>query len=113
MLRAQSDLRAVEKEVRSVGAAMERLNTKERLNGGDFSAQQRQVAEAQASLFRALKDGGRTNFTAELNQLRDALARSAVAIRTVAADLRRQGQAYAQPTQHRSRPRGARGGLSV
>src|SRR3546814_8525320 len=47
MLRAQSDLRAVEKEVRSVGAAMERLNTKARLNGGDFSAQQRQVAEAQ------------------------------------------------------------------
>src|SRR3546814_6348669 len=70
MLRAQSDLRAVEKEVRSVGAAMERLNTKARLNGGDFSAQQRQVAEAQASLFRALKDGRRTNFTAELNQLR-------------------------------------------
>src|SRR3546814_2881597 len=33
MLRAQSDLRAVEKEVRSVGAAMERLNTKARLNG--------------------------------------------------------------------------------
>src|SRR3546814_18027192 len=75
MLRAQSDLRAVEKEVRSVGAAMERLNTKARLNGGDFSAQQRQVAEAQASLFRALKDGRRTNFTAELNQLRDAMAR--------------------------------------
>src|SRR3546814_17786846 len=75
MLRAQSDLRAVEKEVRSVGAAMERLNTKARLNGGDFSAQQRQVAEAQASLFRALKDGRRTNFTAELTQLRDAMAR--------------------------------------
>src|SRR3546814_7716307 len=94
MLRAQSDLRAVEKEVRSVGAAMERLNTKARLNGGDFSAQQRQVAEAQASLFRALKDGRRTNFTAELNQLRAAMARYGVDIRTVDADLRRQGQAY-------------------
>src|SRR3546814_16551182 len=54
------------------------------------------VAEAQASLFRALKDGRRTNFTAELNQLRDAMARYGVDIRTVDADLRRQGQAYDQ-----------------
>src|SRR3546814_9098776 len=97
MYRAQRDLRAVVKEVRSVGAGMEGLNTKARLNGGDFSAQQRKVAEAQASLFRALKDGRRTNFTAELNQLRDAMARYGVDIRTVAADLRRQGPAYDQP----------------
>src|SRR3546814_9284833 len=75
---------------------MDRLNTKARLNGGDFSAQQLQVAEAQASHFRALKDGRRTNLTAELNQLRDAMARYGVDIRTVDADLRRQGQAYDQ-----------------
>ncbi|WOF44370.1 phage tail tape measure protein [Sphingopyxis indica] len=96
MLRAQEDLRAVDRELRSVDRSMDRLNTKARLSGGDFTAQQRQVAEAQANLFRALRDGRRTNFTNELNQLRDAMARYGVDVRNVDADLRRQGQAYDQ-----------------
>src|SRR3546814_15789642 len=97
MLRAQSELRAVEKEVRSVGAAMERLNTKARLNGGAFSAQQRPVAEAQASLLRSLKAGRRTNVTAELSQLPDAMARSGRHLPPVDAALRRQAHTSDQP----------------
>ncbi|SKB62240.1 phage tail tape measure protein [Sphingopyxis flava] len=96
LLRAQDDLRAIDRELRSVDRSLTNLNTKARQNGGDFAAQQRQVAEAQAALFRSLRDGRRTNFTTELNQLRDAMARYGADVRRVDADLRRQGQAYDQ-----------------
>lgn len=96
MLRAQENLRNIERELRSIDRTMDRLNTKARQNGGDFAAQQRQVADAQTALFRALQDGRRTNFTNELNQLRDATARYGADVRRVDADLRRQGQAYDQ-----------------
>ncbi len=96
LLRAQDDLRSIDRELRALDRSMTTLNTKARQNGGDFAAQQRQVAEAQAALFRSLRDGRRTNFTTELNQLRDAMARYGADVRSVDADLRRQGQAYDQ-----------------
>lgn len=96
MLRAQNDLRDVERQLKSVGSTMERLNTKGRIQGGDFSAQQKEVAAAQTALLKALQDGRRTNFAPEMQRLQDATAKYALDLRTVEAELRRTGQAYDQ-----------------
>jgi len=96
MLRAQNDLRDVERQLKSVGSTMERLNTKGRIQGGDFSAQQKEVAAAQTALLKALQDGRRTNFAPEMQRLQDATAKYALDLRTADAELRRMGQSYDQ-----------------
>lgn len=99
MLRAQNDLRDVERQLKSVDSTLTRLGTKSRLNGGDFSGQQKEVLAAQAALFKALQDGRRTNFAPEMQRLQDATAKYALDLRTADAELRRMGQSYDQLVQ--------------